>query len=267
MKHRIIGVAATAAVLFATAVPAVSAEKVPIQGDTELDVAFAEYVRDHPGDWVGAEALVQSLGGSMTISGDDGTLTTAEEATSAFDEMRGQQPGGITPFAWPSDAYTVAVAVVTSGPLDSTVSIAGAWNYRDNFIGQGPPVDIAALLVNKTCGTWSGYTASTYRHNGTSTGLASLRSGGTGTSGPAWNIGDYVTNFMSQADNGSVAAVYNRSSCSSVDKSSIQGEFVYEGNSGGSVLSVSLGWGGFGVSYSNPGQTMTKSSGAKTVPY
>jgi hypothetical protein len=267
VKKRILSVGAAAALLAGAIAPAASASPPDKLDDARLDRAFSAYVRQHPGDWVGAQQLVESLGGSMTITGDDGTLTTPEAAAAAYDAMDGQKAGGFTTMAWPTNAFTVSVAVVTSGSTDSTVSIAGAWNFRDDFLGQGSPVDIAAILVNKSCGTWGSYSASTYRYNKTSTGRATLRSGGTGTHGPIWNVSDSISNFMSNADNGVVSAVYNRSGCSSTDKRTIQGEFVYEGNDGGSVTSVSAGWGGFNVSYSSPGQTMTRSSGAKTVPY
>lgn len=171
------------------------------------------------------------------------------------------------PMAWPSNAYTVAVAVVTSGPTDTTVSLAGGWNFRDEFLGQGAPVDIAALMINKSCGTWGTYSSTTRTYTGASTNRGTLRGGGTGTSGPVWNIADYISNHRSYADNGTVSAVYNRKNCTTSERRSIQGEFVYEANDGGSVVSVSAGFGGFSVSYSSSGATMTKSSGAKTVPY
>lgn len=170
--------------------------------------------------------------------------------------------------AWPAKAFTASVAVVTTGPTDSTVSIAGAWNWKDDFVGQGSPVDIAAILISKSCGTWGSYAASTKKWNGTATsGRTSLRSGGVGSAGPIWNIIDGVSNFENYVDNGVVSAVYNRSACSASEKKTIQGEFVYEGNAGGSLISVSAGWGGFGVSYSNHDHSQTRSSGAKTVPY
>lgn len=272
MKYRVrasLTVAALIGAALASQAPGTSAAMAtPGANDAILDRAFSRYVHEHPGDWIGAADLVESLGGSIAISGDDGVLITPEAATAAFRSMDGDDNERVTPYAWPSTAFTVAVAVVTSGPTDSTVSIAGGWNWKDNFIGQGSPVDIASIMVNKSCGTWGSYSATTKKWNGVATkGRASLRSGGTGTAGPVWNIADGVSNFENQVDNGTVSAVYTRSGCSAAEKKSIQAEFVYEGNDGGSVVSVSAGWGGFQVSYSNPGASQTRSSGAETVPY
>lgn len=259
------GLACASAAAFAD--PLDHTRTLPTVNDALLDSEFSKYVALHPGDWVGARDLVEELGGTMVISGDNGEVVTAEQATARFQALNGNGTE-IETYAWPSLAFTANVAVVTSGPTDTTVSIAGAWNWKDSFIGQGSPVDIAAILVNKSCGTWSGYTSSTYKWNGTKTsGRSSLRSGGTGSTGPGWNIIDGVSNFENLVDNGTVAAVYNRSACSSTDKKNIQAEFVYEGNSGGSVLSVGLGWGGFSVSYSGSPNTQTRSSGSETVPY
>lgn len=269
MRRSITAIGA-AMILFA-GVPSAMAAPTKNVTDAQFDTAFAAYVQAHPGDWVGAEALVESMGGTLVVTGADGAVKSAEAATAEFRAIDGPGVRAVKPargeigiMAWPLNAFTVALGAATSGDRDNTVSLAGGWNFRDDFLGQGAPVDIAAIAANKDCIEWGSYSGWTYRYDGVSTNRDTLRSGGVGDSGPRWNIHDYISNHMSYADHGTVYAVANRSQCTN---KRMQAEFVYEGNDGGSVVGVSFGWGFLDVSYSNPGTTMQKSSGAKTILY
>jgi len=237
--------------------------------DKQFDAAFAAYVQAHPGDWVGAEALVENMGGTLVVTGADGAVKSAEAASAEFRAMdlprvRSAKPGENGLMAWPLNAFSVGLGAATSGARDNTVSLAGSWNFRNDFLGQGAPVDIAAIAANKDCIEWGRYSGYTYRYDGASTNRDTLRSGGVGDSGPRWNIHDYISNHMSYADHGTVHALADRSQCSN---KRMQAEFVYEGNDGGSLVGVSFGWGFLDISYSNPGTTMQKSSGARTILY
>lgn len=261
MKRALFGVVATAC---CAAIGLPAAATGPGADSTErFHDRFALFVKENPGDYTGLAALVEGMGSTLDIKLYGVGEVEPEVAQAAYDAMDGQEllsDGTISPMAWPTDAFTVGLAT-SQAPGSATVSITGTWNFRDDFLGQGPPVDIASIAISQGCGTWSGYYANTYRYDGVSTNRASLRSGGVGTTGPAWNINDTISNFMSYADHGTVGAVYDLTHCSGA----VQTEFVYEGNDGGSVVNVSLGWGAFTVTYSNPGQTMQKSTGAKTL--
>lgn len=250
------------------------------EGDAKAqDLTFNEYMRAHPGDWEGAAALVEELDGSVAIKANGRTVTPQEAAVLSRSMVDPPVPvvphrggaGGTGVLDWPVNAFTVLVALIYSpgdpgGPPDArdpSMNVYGEWDWQDDFIGQGSPEDIAAIRVNKSCGTWSNYYGAAATWNGpTFSDRVTLRSGGTGTAGPIWNVHDRVTNFENLTDRGMIWADYDIASCPSDVKDSMQAEVVFEGNDGGSVLNVSIGWGLFDVSYANPGFSQTRSSGA-----
>ncbi|GAA3733520.1 hypothetical protein [Salinactinospora qingdaonensis] len=250
----------TVSTLFIPAAVASAETSVQVSAD-EFHERVEAYQAENPKDYVGLEKLVESLGGEFSVSTSITGETSAEEAMAINSEFDGQEaPSGMATQSWPSDAFVVSVAS-SQHPSSPSASVSGYWNYRDDFVGQGSPYDIAALRFSDSCGQYSSYNAQTYNYQGTTTNRATLRSAGVGTSGPAWNIEDGVSGFVNYTDNGYVSVRYDLSECGGT----VQAAFDYEGNNGGSVLSVSAGWGGLSVSYSNPGLTLQKSSTATTL--
>ncbi|MFE7503797.1 hypothetical protein [Promicromonospora sp. NPDC057488] len=255
----------TAALLAVATASAANASQPPT-GDQHAGagLSFVEYMRANPGDWEGAAALVESYGGSINISDGTGRSVTPDEAA----DLSNRLPSGVAgPLDWPANAFTTLVSVVDLGSFDpNTVQIYGEWNWRDDFIGQGSPEDIASLQLNKNCGTYSNYFGSAATWNGFfTTDRLSLRSGGTGTAGPVWNVYDQVSNFENLTDRGMLGVDYDISSCPANVKESLQAETLFEGNDGGTVVSVSIAWGLINIGYNSPGFSQTRSSGAASV--
>ncbi len=239
--------------------------------EQEFDARFAEYVAEHPGDWAGLNRLVDSMGGPLQVAGEGGARISPDSLghLDLFTPMAGENvldaQMGIQ--AWEPNAFSVVMAWGLSGPDDSTVSLTGAWDFRDDLLYQGAPEDIGGLSVSEDCGLWGGYTAATWKGGSTVTeyDLVSLRESGIGERGPVWNVQDSVKDFVNQADSGATSAVYDTSTCTASEKSQLQASYAYEGNDGGSVLGVSIGWGAFTVSYENKGNTQKHSTGAITI--
>lgn len=274
MRHRFITAGVAAVLLVAATASAAGASPTSSEDqDIVSDWSFVDYMRANPGDWEGAVALVESHGGSVEISDNVGRSIAPNEAAALSAAGEGprfkaaQAVGEVSPLDWPSNAFTTLVAVVDMGAANpDVVQLYGEWNWQDDFIGQGSPEDIAALRVNKSCGTYSNYFASAATWNGSfTTTRASLRSGGVGEAGPIWNVHDDVKNFENLTDRGMIGVDYDLSSCPAGTKGSLQAETVYEGNDGGTVLSVSIAWGLFSVDYNNPGFSQIHSSGAASV--
>lgn len=204
------------------------------------------YAIAHPGDIEGFEALVEELGG--TSDSDSQTLYQSDIPGSV--QARGN---------FPSDVFTVSIV---RGSVGTAKVVTGSVNWRDNFAGQSAPLDFAALRFSSGCGTMSQHQAATYNLRGAKTNRATLRSAGVGTNAPIWNVNATTTAFENQADRTSVTVVYETKNCGSTK---VQAAFDYEGNQGGSVVSVGAGWGGLSVGYNNVGLELTKSTGAITL--
>lgn len=151
--------------------------------------------------------------------------------------------------------------VSSSHPATGVISVSGHWNWRDDFVGQGPPFDIAALQFSSGCGEFLSHSSATYKWDGTSTNRGTLRHTGVGTNSPLWNIDAQVSGFENYADNGVVATTYDKGACTGT----VQAAFTYEGNIGGSLTSVSVGWGVLSVNYSGGDLKLQKSSAATTL--
>lgn len=172
---------------------------------------------------------------------------------------------GVSLQDWPPNAFTVGVSLINFD--DHTLQVYGEWDWDDNYLLQDDPEDLAALIVNKKCGRWEQYRGKSWSWSGQSTNnLVGLRSGGTGTKGPVWNIYDRVSNHENQTDHGYLIANYDISSCPANVRDSIQAELVFQGIYDGVISSVSASWGGFEVGFEyDPSETQVRSSGAASV--
>jgi len=245
-----------------TVAPASASTGLSGHSTAAFDAKVSAYTREHPNDYTGLAKLVKSMGGTFTVSTSDTGPTTPEIATSVFKSYDGQRdatPGTVSPMAFPSNAFVVSIAS-SRAPGSTVAYVTGGWNWRDDFVGQGPPVDIAALRFSKACGSYQSYETATYRYDNVSTNLSTLRSSGVGGNGPIWNVADTVSGFMNYADHGYVGVHINIAGCGAM-----QSAFDYEGNKGGSVVSASVGWGGLSVGYSNPGSILQLSTVAVTI--
>lgn len=261
-KTRTVLAAAASAVMVATSATATAStgESETVNAET-FHQKVNEYALAHPGDFEGLNALAEELGGELTVSTSWTGPTTPETATRVQESIDAPDTSGeISPAAIPTDAFVVSVATARH-PASTVASVSGTWNWRDEFVGQGPPVDIAALRFSDSCVIYGANAVSTYRWDNVSTDRGTLRSAGVGTGGPVWNIDAQVSGFANYADHGTVTQSVDLKECSGT----VQTAFDYEGNDGGSVLSVSLGWGGLSVGYSNPDAVLQKSSAAATI--
>lgn len=205
--------------------------------------------------------LAEELGGEVTVSTNISGPTTPENATQVQASVdTSPAPGEVSPAAIPDDGFVVGIAT-SRHPASTVASVSGTWNWRDDFVGQGPPVDIAALRFSSNCVQYGSTSASTYRYDNVSTGRASLRSAGVGSGGPIWNIADGVSGFVNYTDHGTVTQSVDLAGCSGA----MQAAFDYEANIGGSVSSVSIGWGALSVNYGSQSTVLQKSTAATTL--
>lgn len=242
-----------------TVSPAFAAEQLERKTDNFFDT-IEEYQRAHPLDLVGLESLANELGGEITVSTDQTGPTTVQRAAQILDSFDGQDRSGsganVNSRAYPQNAFTVQVVKAVYTPSPNTYSITGIFNWRDDLVGQGDPYDIAALTFTSGCGTLNGHFATSYTYDGMPTNKVFLRDAGVNTKAPIWNVNAYPVGFVNQADNGIVSVRFNKTGCSGTK----QAAFYYEGNQGGSIVSVSAGFAGLNVGYSSNGFSLQKSS-------
>lgn len=253
MKRKTASISLVAILVFGA--QAVSPAAASVQSQTATEEAFAAqlvaFAEENPGDVAGFERLAIQLGGEV----DSSTATLRTSEVPALRNGTGIRPGSRTARAnFPSDVFTVSIV---RGSVGNVAIVTGSFNWRDNFAGQAAPLDFAALRFSSGCGTISGLTASTRNVSGQVTNRATLRSAGVGTNAPIWNVDATTVGFVNQADRGSFTARYDLSTCGGTR---VQAAFDYEGNQGGSVVSVSAGFAGLNVSYNNVGLELTKST-------
>lgn len=270
-----IGVASISLLTFT---PAAAATEIQRDSRTVSELAFA-YSEEHPDDLTGLVSYVESLGGEVEVSSD---LTDSKDPAVIEDLTEKFLEGGRTysldalgattgPLVaaragnLPADAFTVKTVNVKDAKA-KTYSVIGQANWRDNFVGQGPPLDVATVSFSNKCGTLSGYNAKTWDMYAKPTNKASLRDAGVTTMSPTWNIDGRVSAFAATADMSSFYVTYNYSKCGT---KSIQGQFKYVGNAGKDTsISVNAAWGLFGVSYGSSGVLeLQRSTGAFTIQY
>ncbi|MFT2691033.1 hypothetical protein [Clavibacter zhangzhiyongii] len=139
------------------------------------------------------KALITKLGG-------DARSTSSTLRSDEVPGIVGDPKGVVRPAAdFPDDVFTVNIV---TGTVGDTVIVTGSVNWRDDFAGQGAPVDIAALRFSTNCGTLSDLTSSSTSVSGVSTSRTTLRDAGVGTNAPIWNVDAITDGFENQVDRG-----------------------------------------------------------------
>lgn len=255
--------AASAAVLVSLVLTQPAMAEVKKSDPDAFFVAVEEYQRAHPTDYEGLARVAEEYGGEVQISTNVTGPTSPTEAKRVmeYDSSTDDEPTFGPMANFPADAFTVSITS-SAHPASSVVGMTGTANWRDNFAGQAAPFDIASLGFSSQCGTFASYSAATYAVGGGSTGLATLRDGGAGTGAPTWNVNAYTSGFANQADRILVSVSYDKAGCGT---SNVQAGFIYEGNQGGSIVSVSAGFLGLSLSYSGAPLTLQKGTGAITI--
>lgn len=227
-----------------------------------------QYMIEHPGDYAGLQDLLErpELSGvdvRVTLDGYEGTYSPEEavelsnDRDAAFDKPIGEGDPSVDNY--PFDAFTVDLLVTTS---ETGTAVTGSWHFRDDWNGVVAPYDVAALAFSSECVTYGSYQASTTSYSGVSTNEAVLGSSGVGESGPHWYVNDHHLSGDNQVHRGAVQVGVDTSDCSGT----VQAAMLYEANQGGSMISVSVAWGGLSVSYDGQSMSLEKSSPAQRVP-
>ena len=157
----------------------------------------------------------------------------------------------------PLDTFTVAVSWI---PVSSTrVRAHGVWNFKDAFIGGVAPYDLSSVGLQLGCSRILSTTTITYDwQNKQTANSASLRDSGLRTGAPISNVVDKTVNFAMLTDHGYTDVLVERpSGCASHQ---IGADYTYEHNQGGSIASVSAGWGFLNVTYGSRDIVLQKST-------
>ncbi|MEX0153548.1 hypothetical protein [Microbacterium sp. LMI1-1-1.1] len=228
----------------------------------EFIAQIENYQNEHPGDYVGLEQFVESIGGEFKVSTNITGPTTAEGAEEALAKNAVMSDGGVTAAAGslPSDSFTVAITSFRQG-TSPIVDVTGSWDWRDDFAGQTDPRDIASLGFNSSCGARSNPRATTQDLNGAVTNTTVLNNSGVATNSVVWEVDAAVSGFVNSADQGRVTVTWDTSGCTDT----LQAGFIYEGNQGGSLDSISASFGALSLGYSGGTLALQKSTAPLTL--
>lgn len=238
---------------------------VPAQADggrklssAEVEAQIDAYVAKHPNDIVGLSRLSKRLTGAPTrVSLNREGEVSPEHAQAVLDG----KASGMQTMAFPQDAFDVFVTYVPLAQGSRQLKVYGQWNWRDDFVGQGAPEDIASLQFSyPDCVRHGNLLANTGMWDGTVTNRATLRDAGVGSKSPLWNIADGTSGFANLTDNGYVSATLNAANCTVGGPAQVGIAFSYEANRGGSVSNVSVGWGFLNIGYNSQGDVLRKST-------
>ncbi|BCW37726.1 hypothetical protein StoSoilA2_37820 [Arthrobacter sp. StoSoilA2] len=251
-------VIASAALLIGLAATPASAEVGKKLSNAEIEAQIDQFVANNPQDIVGLNKLSKKLTGQSTrISLNNEGEVSAEHAQAV---LNGESTG-LQPMAFPQDAFNVFVTYVPLAQGSRQLKVYGQWNWRDDFVGQGAPEDLASLqFTYPDCVRHGNLLANTGKYDGTVTNRATLRDAGVGSKSPIWNIADGTSGFANLTDNGYVTSTLNAANCTVGGPAQVGIAFSYEANRGGSVASVSVGWGFLNIGYNSQGDVLRKSS-------
>jgi len=232
-------VIASAALLIGLAATPASAEVGKKLSNAEIEAQIDQFVANNPQDIVGLNKLSKKLTGQSTrISLNNEGEVSAEHAQAV---LNGESTG-LQPMAFPQDAFNVFVTYVPLAQGSRQLKVYGQWNWRDDFVGQGAPEDLASLqFTYPDCVRHGNLLANTGKYDGTVTNRATLRDAGVGSKSPIWNIADGTSGFANLTDKGYVTSTLNAANCTVGGPAQVGIAFSYEANRGGSVASVSVG--------------------------
>lgn len=159
----------------------------------------------------------------------------------------------------PPDAFIVTVQTYAD-TAGGAVTLLGSWDWRDDFVGQGDPMDVAAIqMTAPDCVELSEIDAAAAFYDEDLGPAPTLRSSGLAGDGVVWNVDARPIGFENQADHGVATVTADMQNCAN-GTARIGAAFTYEANTGGSVIGVGAGWGAFSVSYSGASDTLQKST-------
>jgi hypothetical protein len=245
--RRILAITAVALLCALTMAPAAIAAP----SDQAIKAKIDAYIVAHPMDFKGINALVvryRNVPIRVATVGVDHAMT-ADEAAALVQQRTRASVGMLAGIPTPQ-------IYITSVKITKGVQFWGTWDFPDTWAGQGSPVDIAGQTFSApSCARMQNGAIWTYAVRSGSTGLGSTRQTAPNASW-LWNVRDSVTAFENQADRGTTRVEIVRSAACSASLKNIGAAFDYEANTGGgSITSVSVSFGFFSVSYSNPGLT------------
>jgi hypothetical protein len=251
-------VVTSAALLIGLAAMPANAAPTKKHSSAEIEAQFDKFVAENPQDIVGLNKLSQKLTGqSVRVSLNNEGEVSPEHGQAV---LSGESTG-IQPMAFPSDAFNVFVTYVPLAQGSRQLKVYGQWNWRDDFVGQGAPEDLASLqFTYPDCVRHGNLLANTGKYEGTVTNRATLRDAGVGSKSPIWNIADGTSGFANLTDNGYVTSTLNAANCTVGGPAQVGIAFSYEANRGGSIASVSVGWGFLNIGYNSQSDVLRKSS-------
>ena len=236
--------AAVAALLALSASPVAAGPGSDARIRAEIDA----YIVAHPTDYRGIDTLQFKYRGShiaVVITGVACELT-ADQAADWMANYEANQANAIVPMS----GIQAPALTITKQAISGGVQFWGWWNFPDTQAWQGSPYDLASTTIpTNSCTRTQNHAIWTYRNNGSvQTHLGSMRSHAPNQY-LIWNVADYVTNFQNQADKGLTRLeVVRTASCSG--SVNVGAAFDYEGNKGGGISGISIGFGFLSVSYS-----------------
>jgi hypothetical protein len=261
-----------AAVIGASLSIAVPSRASPTSIRDAQNAEIIAYQDAHPDDLVGLDALVRKYTSKSIQVGFSG-MKAALNASEAESHLRAWHasksasrssdalatPGStVSPMALPSNTFTAWIVETPLVGPPAQARYNGRWDFKDSFAGQSSPVDVAALEFDMpSCMHMVNHGVSTYSVTGTNTRLGSLRTANVAAKAPIWNIADRTSGFQNLADHGAAGVTIQKYCTGSTD---VAADFSYEFNQGGSVISVTAGWGFLSVSYSGTDQHLQKGS-------
>lgn len=228
----------------------------------EFDAYVKQYRLANPHDLIGLnDIIVEHTGQEMTTSINGSQPRTSAEAQELYDSLRAQSSiapeGTMGIAAIPTDSFVVMVQAYNSTTGNGVV-IMGSWDWRDDFVGQGDPVDLAAIQINAPdCVMYDDYDAAAGTWDGSIGNDPTLRNAGL-DGNAVWNVDAVPVGFENQADRGLVTLTAYTHNCP--NGANVGAAFTYEANKGAGVLGVGVGWGILSVSYNGSADVLQKSS-------
>jgi len=230
------------------------------------------FQRKHPLDIAGLGRLTKKFTGqslAVQLNGIDHAITPAyaQKIIDMRHALRKQERAarrqGISSRGVPLDAFSVAFSWLPTTSKSKKVG-HGVWDFRDNYVNGSAPDDFSSVSTSKGCSRIGTTTNLTYNYKGQQTAnSAYLYSAGVSGS-PISGVRDSTSGFAMLTDHGFTNVnVQNYSGCG---EHTIGGEYRYEHNQdGGSVLSVSAGFGILSVSYNSVGSRLQRAAGPSYV--
>lgn len=264
--QRIIALAALASVITVSvlASPAQAAK----DELTAKDRAFLSYVQAHPEDYAGQDSLAQKLFGSRVYVSFDGEAeVTGDIASRKIQEANRTAAGDILALApagsLPTDIFTISIS---RSAISSGMWVGGHTNFRSDWAGQAAPHDVGTLqFQTPACVTLNNHSITTSAGNGAITNLGYLYDAKVTAKSPVFKVNDYMNGFVMQAKNVTASVVLKKSGCSGAQL--ISAAWKYEANQGGSIGTISAGWGFLSISYGGSTLKLQKSSSVINFSY